>query len=77
MFTLYYRPTCPFCRRVINEASELGIELNKKDIEEEENAKKLIELGGKPQVPYLVDESTNVGMYETDAIIAYLKEKSA
>ncbi len=77
MFTLYYRPTCPFCRRVINEANELGIELNKKDIEEEEIAKELIALGGKLQVPYLMDESANKGMYETDTIIAYLKEKSA
>ncbi len=33
----------------------------------------LVALGGKMQVPYLIDPNTEEAMYESDAIVAYLK----
>jgi glutathione S-transferase len=37
----------------------------------------LKKLGGKTQVPYLVDPERNVKMYESDDIIAYVEEHYA
>ena len=36
----------------------------------------LLSLGGKNQVPFLVDEDEGVKMYESKGIIAYLRNKS-
>lgn len=78
MLQLYYKPTCPFCQRVLEASDSLGIEFDLLDItESDEVAEALIEKGGKRQVPYLVDEKNGVAMYESDDIIAYLKEHSA
>ena len=75
MLTLYFKPTCPFCQRVLNEAKEMGVEFNLKDISSDEAiANELIEKGGKRQVPYLVDEERGEAMYESADIIEYLKD---
>lgn len=75
MLTLFYKPTCPFCQKVTGTASEMGLELDMKDISADEAiAAELIEKGGKRQVPYLVDAERDVAMYESDEIIEYLKE---
>lgn len=75
MFTLYYKPTCPFCQRVLQMADNLGVTLNLKDISEDESfAEELIARGGKRMVPYLVDEKNGVEMYESSDIIDYLRE---
>lgn len=34
-------------------------------------------IGGQTQVPFLVDQSKNVTMYESDDIVAYLEENYA
>jgi glutathione S-transferase len=75
MLTLYYKPTCPHCERVLAAAEELGISFNLKDITADETLRdELIEKGGKKQVPYLVDPDRNVSMYESGDIIDYLTE---
>lgn len=75
MMTLYYKPTCPYCQRVLGVVEDLGIQLTLKDIiADEANAAELVEKGGKRQVPYLVDEDRGVSMYESGDIIAYLEE---
>ena len=73
MYTLFYRPTCPYCRTVLGTSNDLGIELDLRDIAEEPNRMALIERGGKQQVPFLVDEKKGVAMYESNDIVAYLK----
>lgn len=75
MLTLYYNPTCPFCKRVLAEGEALGIEFNLKDIHEPGVAEELIEKGGKRQMPFLIDDERGVSMYESKAIIAYLHER--
>lgn len=74
MLTLYYKPTCPFCSRVLAVVDRLGVEVEKKDVSESEGLRQeLIERGGKKQVPYLVDDTVGEAMYESDAIVSYLQ----
>lgn len=74
MLTLFYKPTCPYCQRVLGEAESLGIQFNLKDISADDAvAAELEEKGGKRQVPYLVDEDRGESMYESGDIIAYLQ----
>lgn len=78
MLTLYYKPTCPYCQRVLGEAEDMGVQFNLKDIASDETlAEELIEKGGKRQVPFLVDEEKNVSMYESNDILKYLEEHFA
>ena len=78
MLTLFFRPTCPFCQRVLREAESMGVTFDLKDISADEAAaEELIEKGGKRQVPYLVDTDRDVAMYESDDIIEYLKNNYA
>ncbi|MCA9325350.1 glutaredoxin family protein, partial [Candidatus Saccharibacteria bacterium] len=52
MLTLYYKPTCPFCRRVVAVIERLELEVEKKDITTDEAfAEELIAHGGKKQTP--------------------------
>lgn len=74
MMTLYYKPTCPFCQKVLAVIEELGLSPELKDISADEQlVAQLIEQGGKRQVPYLTDEEHGVSMYESDDIIAHLR----
>lgn len=74
MLTLYALPTCQYCAKVRETLNTMGLEFTELNIEEEENEKKLIELGGKRQVPYLIDDKTDTQMYESGDIIEYLKK---
>jgi len=73
MLDLYILETCPYCKKVLAFAEEKGISLNKIDIAEKTNEEVLITLGGKRQVPFLVDKERNVQMYESADIIEYIK----
>ena len=75
MLTLYYKPTCRYCQRVLGEVDGSDISLDLKDISTDETlVSELIEKGGKQQVPYLIDSEKNVAMYESADIVDYLKE---
>jgi len=75
MLTLYYKPSCPYCQNVLGEVESLGITLQLKDISaDQKNKEELIALGGKQQVPYLVDTERGVQMYESNDIIEYIAE---
>ncbi len=75
MFTLYYKPTCPFCQRVLQMAENFNVELELKDVSESEEAMtELLEKGGKQTVPFLVDSERNISMYESSDIIDHLRE---
>ena len=78
MPTLYFMPSCPFCQRVLQIAENLKIELDLKDISEDSSTKEeLTKLGGKSQVPFLVDTEKDTSMYESNDIIEYLRENYA
>lgn len=75
MFTLYYEPSCPFCQRVLQMGENLGVSFDLKDISEDETyLNELLTLGGKQQVPFLVDTETDTTMYESSDIIDYIRE---
>ena len=74
MLTLYYKPTCPFSRRVIAVIERLELDVEMKDIKENSvYLEELIARGGKRQTPYLVDSEKEVEMYESDDIVAHLQ----
>lgn len=75
MLTLYYKPTCPFSQHVLGEAEALGLHFNLKDIASDPVlADELITQGGKRQTPFLIDTDMGVKMYESEDIVAHLKE---
>lgn len=75
MLDLYIHETCPYCKKVMEFLKENDIKFNKHDVSEPENYEALQELGGKSQVPFMIDEENGVKMYESDDIIEYLKNK--
>lgn len=75
MLTLYYKPSCPFCHRVLDVVERMGIQVDLKDIASDDALRaELIEKGGKQQVPFLVDSERGMQMYESGDIVAYLEE---
>ena len=74
MLTLYYRPTCAFCRRVLAVVDRLAIKVELKDISEEAIIVELEAKADSLKVPYLVDEKNSLAMYESDAIVDYLQK---
>jgi glutathione S-transferase len=72
MIILYINPACPFCTKTIEVAKEVGAPLTVKDVHDAGVADELIRLGGKKQMPYMVDDVHGVSMYESDDIMAYL-----
>lgn len=75
MYTLYYKPTCPYCVKVLDFAKENNIEFELKDINESGVGEELVARGGKRMVPYLIDEEAGKEMYESMDIIEYLRSK--
>ncbi len=77
MLTLYMRPTCGHCKKVLEEANALGIVFDLRNIENPEHARALVARGGVRQVPYFIDEARGVELYESAEIVAYLKRECA
>jgi glutaredoxin len=70
---LYYKPTCPFCAKVLDFMEEDGIELPLRNILTDDAAlKTLIEVGGKKQVPCLFIDGKP--MYESGDIVKWLRK---
>ena len=55
-------------------AREVGAPLTIKDVHDAGVTEELISLGGKKQMPYMVDDEAGVSMYESDDIMAYLHQ---
>lgn len=71
---LYYKPTCPYCQKVLDYLDEIGKEIPLKNINDDSKAKdELLHLGGKAQVPCLFIDGKP--LYESSDIIDWLKEK--
>ena len=73
MLDLYILETCPYCKKVMSFIDENGIKFNKIDIADKSQEEALIKIGGKRQVPFLVDKDRNIQMYESSDIVEYLK----
>ncbi len=73
MLDLYILETCPYCKKVLAFLEEHEIKFNPINIKDKAYEETLIKLGGKRQVPFLVDNDRNIQMYESNDIIEYLK----
>ena len=70
---LYYKETCPFCKKVLSYLEDLKKTLPMKSIKgHPENLAELEKLTGKKQVPCLSID--NEGLLESDAIILWIEE---
>lgn len=86
MLELYQSEGCPYCAKVREKLSELGISYvihdprlpgdQGGDVTNQVTHDELIG-GGEDQIPYLVDTERGVTMYESDDIVDYLKEHYA
>ena len=73
MLELFILETCPYCKKVIDFLVKENMKYRKIDISNKESEESLIKIGGKRQVPFLVDTERNIQMYESNDIIEYLK----
>ena len=73
MINVFILPACPYCNKVLTYMNEHGIAYKTIDISEPENEEALIKIGGKRQVPFIMDKEHGVEMYESNDIIEYLK----
>ena len=73
MLKLFILDSCPYCHKVMDFLDNNNIKYEKINIENQTSEDILIRLGGKRQVPFLVDNCRNIQMYESNDIIEYLK----
>ena len=70
---LYYWALCSTCSVTVNFANDNGIELDKRDVEQEAPYQELLALGGDANlIPYLYADGQLIN--GNDAVIAYLQE---
>lgn len=75
MLELYQFEHCPYCAKVRAKLSELELDYIARSAPKGSKKRDfLVALGGKEQVPFLVDQDRGVMMYESDDIIQYLEE---
>jgi glutathione S-transferase len=76
MLELYDFEGCPYCRKVREVLCELDLDYLVHPVAQgSPRREELKTLGGKVQVPYLVDPNTHTRLYESDDIIDYLNER--
>lgn len=77
MLKLYTYESCPYCEKVRRAFEEMAVDYEEVDAERgTPGSLELMELGGKQQVPFLVDEEQGIFMYESDDIISYARARS-
>lgn len=76
--TMYNMEGSPYCRKVRETLCELDLVHVVKNVPKGSPRRAHLQaLGGKMQVPYLIDPNTGHGMYESDDIVTYLEEQYA
>ncbi|PIW37205.1 MAG: hypothetical protein COW24_01525 [Candidatus Kerfeldbacteria bacterium CG15_BIG_FIL_POST_REV_8_21_14_020_45_12] len=74
MLELYQYEGCPFCAKVRAVLSELELDYIIRNVPKGSTKRHFLQtLGGKQQVPFLVDQDNNTTLYESDDIISYLR----
>lgn len=72
MLTLFIKDNCKYSRAALEKLAELALPFTEKNIKDVAVVDELFTLGGKIQVPYLVDDEKQAAMYGSDDIIAFL-----
>ncbi len=66
----------PYCRKVREVLCELDLEFRVRNVPRgSPQREELARLGGKVQVPFLIDPNTGTAMYESEEIVAYLEKR--
>lgn len=73
MIELFILEHCGYCQKVMKFLDENNISYKKIDISNKANEESLIRIGGKRQVPFMMDKEHGIEMYESRDIIEYLK----
>lgn len=73
MLELFITESCPYCHKVITYLDENHIPYRTIDIQDKLSEEVLLKIGGKVQVPFLIDKEHNIEMYESGDILEYLK----
>jgi glutaredoxin 3 len=76
---LYFKPTCPYCTRVLRAIEEIRLthplKVKTRDVAADSQAKDhLLEVGGKATVPCLFIDGKP--LYESSDIVAYLRSRT-
>ena len=76
MLELYQKEECPYSKKVREALTKLDLDYICRNVRGKGSKKEalLVKLGGKAQVPFLVDTERDVCMYESDDIVKYLNE---
>jgi glutathione S-transferase len=75
LLELYDYEGCPYCRKVRERLCELDIDVLVHPVAHGSARREdLAQLGGRVQVPYLVDPNRNTALYESEDILAYLDQ---
>ena len=75
LLVLWQFEASPFCRKVREALCSLDLDYRVRNVAKSGGQRpELVSLGGKMQVPYLVDPNTGVAMYESSDIVAYLRQ---
>jgi glutaredoxin 2 len=73
MLELYQISHCPYCKKVRQKLGDLNLDYICRNVESGTKKREtLIKLGGKDQVPFLMDMDKGIMMYESDEIVKYL-----
>ena len=76
--TLYNMEGSPYCRKVRESLSALDLEHVVRNVPKgSPKRSELEQIGGKVQVPYIIDPNTGLAMYESDDIVLYLETQYA
>ncbi len=75
MLTLYTKNDCPYSPVVLRRLAEENIPFEEKNYSANPAFKdELVALGGKEQVPFLIDHERGVQIYDSKEILEYLDE---
>lgn len=73
MIELFVSDYCPYCVKVKNALDKMGVSVELRNVTDPRERQRLLDLGGKTQIPFLYIEEKDVRMYESDDIINYFK----
>ena len=82
MLELFQAEDCPYCQTVRTTLTELGVSYvihnprtaTKDDTRNAQTQAELVALGGKDQLPFLVDHTRGATLYESGDIVEYLEQ---
>lgn len=84
MLELYQADDCPYCEQVREKLMELGVSyINHtprtagNDVRNQQILDEMVSIGGKDEIPFLVDHQHGVELYDSEDIIDYLEENYA